>query len=146
VGAAANVFSDPTLPFATPERAAVKDLIEWQLEVEGKQASLEDVYGAFQEGGATLIDARSSYAFSRGHIPGALSLPVSQYRASAESVLAGVPKDAPIITYCSGGSCQTSIQLANRLAEDGYTEVRAFYGGWGAWMGAGYQVREGASP
>ena len=47
VGAAANVFSDPTLPFATPERAAVKDLIEWQLEVEGKQASLEDVYGAF---------------------------------------------------------------------------------------------------
>lgn len=146
VGAAVNAASDTPVSFVTPERADIKGLIRWQLFVEGTDASLEETYEAFQKGGVVFLDARSPYSYGRGHIPGALNLPGSRYSATAKQVLAGISEDREIITYCSGGSCQTSIQLANRLVEDGYRNVRAFYGGWGEWVKSDYPVREGASP
>ena len=143
VGVVANALADDPVPLKTPARAEVKDLIEWQLHVEGMEATLEDVHRAFQKGGVWLVDVRSAYAYERGHIPGAVNLQMGHYAANGPEVLVGIGKHDPIITYCSGGSCQTSIQLATRLVEDGYTNVRAFYGGWGEWLAAGYPVREG---
>ena len=144
VGFVTNVLSEPALPLKTPERAAVKDLIEWQLFVEGTDASLEEAYEAFKAGGTIFLDARSRYSYGVGHIPSARSLPVSEYRLRRQEILADVEKSQAIITYCSGGSCQTSVKLATKLMEDGFTNVRAFYGGWGEWAQAGYP-REGTS-
>lgn len=146
-GLAYNQYSPRGIPLATPERPSRMDAMDWRLYVQGLRATLDEVREAVEKGSAVILDARSERAYAAGHIPGALSLPGHDYFRRGEEVLAGVAKDAAIITYCSGGTCQTSIQLAQRLRErGGYTNVKAFYGGWRDWRLAGLAVARGEQP
>jgi rhodanese-related sulfurtransferase len=62
-------------------------------------------------------------------------------------VLKDIPKDARIITYCSGERCQSSITLARMLVERlGYSRTQVFFDGWSAWNAAGYPFVIGDAP
>jgi hypothetical protein len=45
----------------------------------------------------TVIDVRADTAFLTAHIPGSLNVPM----ATIEAQLASLPKDKPIVTYCT---------------------------------------------
>lgn len=60
--------------------------VQWS-EVAGMQAA-----------GATVIDVRTKYEFSRGSIPGALHMPVDELRELAASIPAG-----QVVVYCAVG-------------------------------------------
>jgi Rhodanese-like domain len=45
----------------------------------------------------TLVDVRQDTAFMTGHIPGAMNIPM----ATVEGQIASLPKDKPIVTYCT---------------------------------------------
>jgi rhodanese-related sulfurtransferase len=136
-GLAYNEYSDHGIPLQTPEKASRTEAMDWKLFVSGHRATLDEIREAVEKGNAVIIDARSPRAYAAGHIPGALSLPGREYYSRGEEVLEGVAKDARIITYCAGGTCQTSIQLAEKLRKQGgYTNVKAFYGGWREWRKA----------
>lgn len=106
--------------------------------------TLQQAKLAFDED-VVFIDARSSTEYAAGHIPGALSVPTSSFTSSM--ALKQLKRDQPVITYCSGEACQSSIVLAEMLiGVRGHTQIRVFFGGWEAWKAAAYPVATGNRP
>ena len=57
----------------------------------------EDVLAKLQANGVTLIDVRDKDAYLQRHIPGALHIPLSYI----DGEVPYLPKDKPIVTYCT---------------------------------------------
>jgi len=51
--------------------------------------------------GALLLDARSKDAFARGHLTGAVNLPLTDFTAEALAEVIGPNRDRPILIYCN---------------------------------------------
>ena len=92
-----------------------------------------DAYAAFEQQNAAIVDSRSSYDYELGHIKGSINLPLKEFETKKD-VFRAWPKDTLIITYCDGQECNSSMELANKLAEEGFTNVRFFFGGWTEWQ------------
>lgn len=68
--------------------------------------------------GAVLIDVREPDEFAKGHIPGAVNLPLQQFMKITEIV---PDKDTPIFAYCLvGGRTKRACTGFTKL---GYTNV-----------------------
>lgn len=50
---------------------------------------------------ALVLDARSKDAFARGHIAGAVNLPLTDFTAKALAEVIGHNRDRPILIYCN---------------------------------------------
>jgi phage shock protein E len=48
-----------------------------------------------------LLDARSARAFARGHIKGAVNLPLTDFTADSLAAVVGANPDRPILIYCN---------------------------------------------
>lgn len=48
-----------------------------------------------------LLDARSASAFKRGHIKGAVNLPLTDFTAESLAAVIGANPDRPILIYCN---------------------------------------------
>jgi rhodanese-related sulfurtransferase len=105
----------------------------------------EEVEGLVTAGAkARLFEILPRDYFERGHLPGAENLPLE---GLDHAIVARVPeRDTPIVTYCSGPTCNNSHLAARRLRELGYTDVRVFTGGKAAWRDAGLPFETGAEP
>lgn len=90
--------------------------------------------------GALVVDARRPELYARGHIKGALSLPIAALDDLLPAFLNRVAKDRCIVTYCSGFGCPDSFDLGMSLIEAGYRNVRVFEGGFPEWRDAGLPV------
>lgn len=64
-----------------------------------RQVSL-DKFKTMAQQGALILDARSSYAFARGHIKGAVNLPFTDFTAESLAATIGDTK-RPILIYCN---------------------------------------------
>jgi rhodanese-related sulfurtransferase len=109
------------------------------------QALAIDINQAAQllrEGKAVFIDARHEEEYVQGHIPGALCIPVEELKRNP-GLIASVPKDVPIVTYCSGEECELSTDLGYKIAAMGYTSVRIFFAGWLEWKQHGMPIELG---
>ena len=51
--------------------------------------------------GVLLLDARSKDAFERGHIAGAVNLPLTDFTAESLAAVIGDDPDRPILIYCN---------------------------------------------
>lgn len=110
---------------------------------ERKLAEIDSVAWAkelFDKGQTLFVDARSQDNYEQGHIPGAVSLPLGQYDEMIEAFLSKHALDQPMVTYCSGRTCEDSHNLARMLAEAGFTDVRIFIDGFPGWEAEGYPV------
>jgi rhodanese-related sulfurtransferase len=85
-----------------------------------------------------LVEALPPASYEAGHLPGAINLPLDAIQSSA-AVLAP-EKDAEIIVYCSGPTCQNSHVAARKLTSLGYERVRVFSGGKAEWTQAGHPL------
>ena len=72
-------------PPATDENASVKRM------------SVPDLQARLSANQITVVDVRDLASYGGGHIPGALHVPL----ASVESQLMSLPKNRPIVTYCT---------------------------------------------
>ena len=94
---------------------------------------------------AVVVDARNAQFFARGHIAGAVTLPLEEARKTPTSPFkTRVATDATIIAYCNGFSCHDSMDLAKLLMHAGYGSVYVFEGGFPEWRDAGYPTATGA--
>lgn len=80
--------------------------------------------------GATIIDVREPSEFEAGAVTGAINIPIRTIGASLEQV----PTDMPVIVYCASGF-RAGLSLS-ALQIMGYTNVRSFPAGYGAWEAA----------
>ncbi len=87
----------------------------------------------FFSGAAVFIDARPSEEYREGHIQGARNLPIGAFDEKAGEVLIDLPEDTLIITYCDGDKCTLSAELAQKLKQIGFENVRVLFNGWTVW-------------
>jgi rhodanese-related sulfurtransferase len=93
----------------------------------------EEARDAFLSGSAVFIDARPADEYRKGHIQGARNLYVGVFDEKAGEVLLDLPEDTLIVTYCDGERCALSVDLALKLKEIGYENVRVLVNGWSVW-------------
>ncbi|NTV95958.1 MAG: rhodanese-like domain-containing protein [Thiobacillus sp.] len=76
-----------------------------------------------------LVDSRPARVFAQGAIPGAISLPDSQFDA------AKLPADkaTPLVFYCGGLKCVLSGKSAEKARAAGYTNVATYPEGYPEW-------------
>ena len=82
-----------------------------------------------------LFDTRKKEEFNISHIPGAKYL---GYKDFDQKRLGNLPKDTPIVLYCSIG--YRSEKIGERLVELGYTNVYNLYGSIFDWVNRGLEV------
>ena len=96
--------------------------------------SRETAQALFSSGQAVFVDARTLENYQRGHIPGAVSLPLDRIDEMTNAFLAGHGNGTAIVTYCSGVFCEDAAHLADLLKDFGYTRISVFEGGMEAWL------------
>lgn len=96
--------------------------------------SLDEAEVLYFSGLAVFLDARSPEAYELGHIQGAYNLPWQDFDERVGAVMAKIPHDATIVTYCDGTGCSLSRELAFALLEKGYGNVRVLVNGWTLWQ------------
>lgn len=110
---------------------------------EVRRVSLGDAKAAFDLGQAMFLDVRSVPYYRRGHVPGAVNIPLAELPSRWEE-LSG---SEWIITYCASPYEEMSARAARLLLDAGFTYVTPLSGGWEAWREAGYPSEdEGGSP
>jgi rhodanese-related sulfurtransferase len=120
--------SSPSSPAAAPEASASTFL------------TYEEAQGLYIRQRAVFVDARHAFDFNRGHIKGAVNIPLSEAQKN-HGILEGLPKDRMLVVYCDGESCNSSVELAKLLYGAGFSNVKVFFGGWNEWL-AHKQPRE----
>jgi rhodanese-related sulfurtransferase len=71
-------------------------------------------------GAVTVLDVRPSEEYEAGHIPGAVSVPLSEL----ERRLAELPRDREVVAYCRGPYCVMAIEAVELLRSHGFEAVR----------------------
>lgn len=105
-----------------------------------KTADIEKLVAQGPEKGKYfLFDSRPLPRFQEGSIPTAVNLPYPAFDKLAEKLL---PKDknALIVFYCSGQTCNMSPGSADKAKKLGYTNVKVYKDGMPAWFGRNYGV------
>lgn len=108
-------------------------------------AGLMQVKDLFDRKKAVFVDARDELSFVRGHIKGAISLPLGQFEAKSTGFMDKVPLAATLAVYCNGYGCHDSMTLGKKLKSKGYRRVLVFEGGYPEWKDGKLPV-EGQNP
>jgi len=94
--------------------------------------------------GALAVDARLPEKYAEGHIPEAYSFPLAEFDERIAQFAGQVEKNRALVVYCNGYGCPDSFELARRLLQRGYREVRVYEGGFPEWQDAGLKSERGA--
>lgn len=86
---------------------------------------------------ALFLDARAAPEYEVSRIPGAVWVGYQEFDISA---LDSIPKDQPVIVYCSVG--YRSERISRKLLKAGYTQVSNLYGGIFEWVNQGHPVQD----
>jgi rhodanese-related sulfurtransferase len=108
-----------------------------------EELEIDDITHAkilYDTGKVLFVDARSIEDYFNGHIKGAVSLPVGQYDDQIDAFLNLHDFDRPIVTYCSGRTCEDSHHLAQLLMERGYMNISVMIDGFPDWKAEGYPI------
>ena len=88
-----------------------------------------------RDGSVTLLDVRPADEFARGHLPGALNIPLDQLDAAMGSFTENVP----VVAYCRGPYCVLSYDAVAQLRARGVQAIR-LEDGYPEWKAAGLPV------
>lgn len=97
--------------------------------------------------GAPFVDARRTAVYEQGHIAGARNISVwesdldDKLKAFYEE---GLDPEAPVVVYCSGGNCEDSHTLGQRLWGLGFNNVLVYKDGYPDWLKQGGPTRTGS--
>ncbi|RAU82034.1 rhodanese-like domain-containing protein [Pontibacter arcticus] len=82
-----------------------------------------------------LLDARAPEEYKVSHLKGARLVGYDTFEVSK---LKDIPKNTPLVVYCSVG--YRSEKVGEQLQEAGFTNVRNLYGGLFDWVNTGLPV------
>ncbi len=85
-----------------------------------ERVGVDELLGRVQRGEVTVLDVRPRDEYGSGHLPGALSVPLSEL----EGRLADLPRDREIVAYCRGPYCVMSVEAVDLLRRHGFDAVR----------------------
>ena len=103
-----------------------------------KAVDVETLHRRVEEGEVVVLDLRPPDEYASGHIPGAISLPISEL----EERLRELPRDREIVAYCRGPYCLFSRQAVQRLRGLGFRAYQ-MEEGVTEWEERGFSVAAG---
>ena len=98
----------------------------------------EELLRRVRDGEVTVLDVRPSEEYRAGHIPGALSVPVSELKAR----LRELPKAREVVAYCRGPYCVMALEAVQLLRAKGF-EAHRMEQGVVDWRARGWRVETG---
>jgi rhodanese-related sulfurtransferase len=144
-GTGATGAPTPALPPASGTEASFPPHPDkaW-LEISG-----DDAQRLFQQKSVPFLDARRSNVYRQGHIAGAR--PFSVWEADVDDKVKGFfaegrDQAAPVVVYCSGGDCEDSHNLAEKLYKVGFDNVLVYKDGYPDWEKRNLPITKGAEP
>lgn len=91
------------------------------------------------DSGALIVDVRGRKAYEERHLPGAISVPLSELERAIPPSIAQAG-DRPIVVYCGDGA--RSGPVGTKLLNDaGFARAANLKSGLRGWSGAGYPVK-----
>jgi rhodanese-related sulfurtransferase len=107
---------------------------------------------ALHKKGALFLDARRTSVYEQGHIPAAR--PYSVWESDIDEKVNKLfaersdPRDQnlPIVIYCSGGDCEDSHMLAQKLWGIQFNNVYVYKDGFPDWQKRGLPIHTGSAP
>lgn len=113
------------------------------------EISGDDVAALYARGNILFLDARRTSVYRAGHIAGARS--ISIWEADADDKVKalfaeGRDQSAPIVVYCSGGDCEDSHHLGEKLYFVGFDNVLVYKDGFPDWEKRGLPAKKGDAP
>jgi rhodanese-related sulfurtransferase len=106
------------------------------------QVSRERLWEKVQRGDElVLVDALSPMSYAASHLPGAINIPPESVDTRAPRAIPD--RDTEVVVYCSSSTCDSSLEVANRLLELGYRNVGRYAEGKAAWAEAGLPLEGG---
>lgn len=133
-GGTLDDLKDLELCYAPPFSTA-KDLVNYAgyvgsnlLDGDYKQVNVDKVR-ELVENGSFIVDVREVYEYERGHIKGAINIPLSELRKRMDEI----PKDKPVYLHCRTG--QRSYNAVLALQNAGYSNV---YNITGSFLGVSF--------
>ncbi|HEY2798156.1 MAG TPA: rhodanese-like domain-containing protein [Thermoanaerobaculia bacterium] len=97
----------------------------------------------------TFLDARRTNVYQQGHIAGAR--PFSVWESDVDDKVQaffqeGRDQSQPVVVYCSGGDCEDSHTLAQKLYFVGFDNVLVYKDGFPDWQKRNLPIHTGAAP
>jgi rhodanese-related sulfurtransferase len=86
-----------------------------------------------------LVEVLAKEEYDKGHIPGAINIPLDELEALATQKL---KKTDIIVVYCASYTCHASTKAARKLLELGYESTVDFKGGKRWWQHAGLELEK----
>jgi rhodanese-related sulfurtransferase len=99
--------------------------------------------------GLLVVDARRTKVYEEGHVPGARN--ISPWEGDADAKITALVNEGrdgalPVVVYCSGGDCEDSHMLAQRLFGGGFNNLLVYKDGWPDWVARGGKSATGPEP
>lgn len=119
--------------------AEMKDVLkEFLEEREAMNAmSKDELWSRIKSEDVIVIDVRPEEEYNSGHIPGAISIPLSELRERLNEI----PHDREVVAYCRGPYCVLSPEAIKILHDEGYVASRLEQG-LPEWKEAGFLVEK----
>ncbi len=105
--------------------------------------TLPEAESLFAMNESLFIDSRNEEAFKVGHIAGAVNIPYEDNIDTSLLIERTIPKEQTLVVYCDGSTCQSSVGLSRFLYDQGFTDIRVFFGGWKEWQMEGLPTERG---
>jgi len=103
--------------------------------------SRDELRARLRKGSVIVLDVRPKEEYAAGHVPSAVSIPVSELKRRLKEI----PKGHDIVACCRGPYCVYSYDAIDILRPRGF-RVRRLKGGFSEWLAAGLPIeRESAS-
>ncbi len=147
------VHEPATVPAAAKPAATMVELSKFQphpdkafIEISGEDAR------ALHAAGTLFLDARRTSIYEAGHIAGARTYSVweadidDKVNALFEERGDAADQNKPIVIYCSGGACEDSHMLAQKLWGIQFNNVYVYKDGYPDWQQRGGAVKTGGQP
>jgi len=93
-----------------------------------------------RSGEVTVLDVRPAEEYHAGHIPGAISIPVSALKARLKEL----PKSREVVAYCRGPYCVMAIEAVELLRKKGFKAQRMELGVL-EWRARGFRIEPSAA-
>lgn len=107
-----------------------------------KEITLKDARNFYKSGDVFFLDARDSWSYKKGHLPGAVHCPSDEIDLHLGDIMKHLTDHTILVTYCDGEECHLGAELAISLKKRGINDVRLLSNGWSLWLNAGYPVEK----
>lgn len=97
--------------------------------------SRDELKARLRQKSVIVLDVRPAEEYAAGHVPGAISIPVSELKRRLKEI----PKRQEIVACCRGPYCVYSYDAIEILRPKGFN-IRRLEGGYLEWMAAGLPV------